>query len=129
MASSDDATSPLTREWGRAPQRPPATPSPGTVPAPEPSSDGDDTSYPRASQARPALVLALIGLFCCGLTAIIGGIMGRLELNAIDRGESDPAGYGSAQAAFIIGLAAGLLWLIVVLLWVLAGVSAVMGAF
>jgi hypothetical protein len=103
---------PQPAPWGAVP---PATPPgdpfgqqpPGTW-AQQPGYPVDGlpgAAYPRKSQAVPALVFSVLGLpFCCGPLSIVGLFMGRAEMNAIDRGESDPTKRGTAQAAYIIGI-------------------------
>lgn len=76
--------------------------------------------YPKSSQATTALVLAILGLICCGPLAVIGAVMGRSEVNAIGRGEIDPAQHGTAQAGFIIGLIGSILWGIGIAFYVFA---------
>jgi uncharacterized membrane protein len=56
-----------------------------------------------------ALVLSIAGVvlaFCCvGIVlSVPGAILGRLEVQAIDAGRTDPAQRGTAQAAFVLGL-------------------------
>ena len=68
--------------------------------------------YPRNSQAGWALGLAIVGLLCCGPMSIAGMMMGRSEVNAIDRGEADPAQRGLANSGFIVGLIGTVLWVL-----------------
>jgi len=75
--------------------------------------------YSEASQSTTALVLSILGLFCC-ITAPIGAYMGYREKEAIDAGRRDPANRGKAVAALVIGvilfaLTAGSLLLVVVI--------------
>lgn len=50
-----------------------------------------------------ALVLSIVGVFCCGVASIVGLILGIIELGKINRGESPEKGRGFAKAAIIIG--------------------------
>jgi hypothetical protein len=74
----------------------------------------------KSSQATTSLVLSIVGLLCCGPVSVIGAVMGRSELNSIDRGEMDPRHRGTAQAAFIIGLIGSILWLAFIALYIVA---------
>ncbi len=69
----------------------------GTMPGPV-------TQPEKASgMAIAALILSIVGFFCCGFPAIIGLILGVIELGKIDRGESSERGRGMSKAAVIIG--------------------------
>ena len=81
-------------------------------------------AYSRSSQATTALILSLSGFFCCAIGAVVGAAMGKSEMNAIDRGESDPSQRGTAQAAFVLGLIIIGLHVIPLLLWGVAILSA-----
>lgn len=59
--------------------------------------------YQEQSQATTAVVLSVLGLFCC-ITAPIGAYIGYREKEAIDAGRRDPANRGKAVAALVIGL-------------------------
>ena len=67
----------------------------GTIPQPEKAS----------SLATTALILSIVGIFCCGIASIIGIILGVIELGKINKGESSEKGRGYAKAAIIIGVA------------------------
>jgi hypothetical protein len=54
--------------------------------------------------------------------------MGRLDINAIESGQTDPRNHNIAQAAFIVGLIATLLALGVFLFYMLLVVAAAMGS-
>lgn len=64
------------------------------------------TAYPESSKAGWALGLSIFGLFCCAITSIVGLVLGRSELTAIDEGRVDPRHRGTAQAAFVVGIVA-----------------------
>jgi hypothetical protein len=66
-----------------------------------------------------ALVLSILGIACCGLTAPIGLAMGYFDLRAIDEGRTDPGQRGTARAAVIVGAVATLLFVGSTLIWVL----------
>ncbi|MGF1598517.1 MAG: hypothetical protein ACFCVK_16565 [Acidimicrobiales bacterium] len=88
---------------------------------------GVPAGYPRQSQAVAALVLAIVGYFCCGVPSLVGMLMGRQEMRAIDEGRTDPTQRSTAQAAFIIGLICTILYGIVLLFYVVAIVVAAAG--
>jgi len=58
--------------------------------------------YTESSQAQTALILSIVGFFCC-ITAPFGTYMGWKEKQAIDEGRRDPSSRGMAIAALIIG--------------------------
>jgi TRAP-type C4-dicarboxylate transport system permease small subunit len=74
-------------------------------------------SYPEQSQATTALVLSILGLLCCGILGVAGLIMGNTERKAITEGRRDPVNQGTAQAAFVVGIVAVVLWSITILGW------------
>ncbi|MBE3068076.1 MAG: DUF4190 domain-containing protein [Chloroflexi bacterium] len=53
--------------------------------------------------ALAATILSILGLLCCGLTSIVGIILGVIELGRIKKGESSSKGRGLAMAGIIIG--------------------------
>ncbi|MEM8925411.1 MAG: hypothetical protein AAGD35_18055 [Actinomycetota bacterium] len=73
--------------------------------------------YPRTSLAVPALVLSIAGLLCCGL-GIFGGILGALDVRAIDRGLTDPSRRREARAALMLGLFETLFLMLILLIWI-----------
>lgn len=77
---------------------------PGQFPGAAPGGVGGlGTIYPEKSNATTALVLSILGFFCC-VTAPIGAYLGYQEKNAIDEGKRDPSKRGQAVAAMVIGL-------------------------
>jgi hypothetical protein len=83
--------------------------------------------YPRQSIAVAALALSILGFLCAGIPSLFGMIMGRLDINAIESGLTDPRNHSIAQAAFIVGLIATLLPLAFVLFWLLLFAAANLG--
>jgi hypothetical protein len=68
------------------------------------------------SMALASLILSVVSLSFCGITAIPGMILGYVELGKINRGESPESGRGIAKAGAIIGtVITGLLLLSLVL--------------
>lgn len=59
-----------------------------------------------SSRATTALVLGILGLLCCGLLGIPAMIIGKQEMNSIDQGLAPVEGRGLAQAGFILGIVA-----------------------
>jgi hypothetical protein len=67
-----------------------------------------------SQKAIMALVLAIAAFFCCGfITGVPAAIVGWMELNAIKRGESSPAGSWMAQVGLWLGIGASILHLII----------------
>lgn len=89
---------------------------------------GYGVSYPRAGQATAALIISILGFLCCGASGLIGAIMGKVELNAIARGETDPSTKGTAMAAIILGLATAILFFAPVIVYMLLILVAGIGA-
>lgn len=80
--------------------------------------------YNEASQATTALVLSILGFFCC-ITAPIGAYLGYREKEAIDAGRRDPANRGKAVAALVIGLTFFVItFAVLILAFAIAGLSA-----
>jgi hypothetical protein len=84
-------------------------------PAPAGTSSTDTTS----SAAITALVLSVLGLFCCGgLLSPFGWYLGQQELKAVDAGRSSPGNRPLALIAVVIGIigtamfALGALWIL-----------------
>ena len=70
-----------------------------------------------STQAITALVLGILGIFCCGLLAPVAWYLGNQELNAIREGRSPIAGEGLAKAGQIMGII-GTILLVLSLLWI-----------
>lgn len=80
---------------------------PAAPPTPAPMAAGPGVYgavYSEESQATTALVLSILGLFCC-LTAPVGVFLAYREKGAIDAGRRDPKNRSQAVAALVIGLA------------------------
>lgn len=76
--------------------------------------------YPEQSKSTTALVLSIVGFFCCGFPAIGGIWYARQEQKAIEAGRRDPSKQGMATAALIIGIIVLVLYLLVYGIWILA---------
>lgn len=70
-----------------------------------------------SGKATTSLVLGILGILCCGLLAPVAWIMGKGELDAIRRGQSNPAGEGIAKAGYILGIIGSILFVFAIL-WV-----------
>lgn len=73
-------------------------------------------AYPEATQATSALIWSIVGLVCCGPAAIVGYIQGKGELAGIAAGRRDPVNQGTANAARIIAIVVGVLWILSIVL-------------
>jgi len=66
-----------------------------------------------SGRASNALVLAILGLFCCGLVSLIGMFMGISVLSDANRLRiSASSAKSKAIAAIICGIVAALIWLV-----------------
>lgn len=79
----------------------------------------------KASQrATTALILALVGLFCCGpFTSIPAMIVGWMEISAIKQGQSPAAGMRFAQIGLWGGAAVTAIQIIGFILWMLLSMA------
>lgn len=75
--------------------------------------------FTEESQATTSLVLSIVGVFCCGLPAVIGAYMGWSEKQGIDEGRRDPSNRGMAIASLVIAGLALAIWGLVALLFFL----------
>jgi hypothetical protein len=72
-----------------------------------------------SGRAITSMILGIAGLVCCGLLAAIPAlILGKIELNAIKRGEASAAGTGLAFAGFIMGIIGICIQVIVIIVWI-----------
>src|SRR5437016_2659665 len=91
---------------------------PAMVPPPPGLPGGAPAAGPEKAtgKAIAILVLAVVGLVCCQLTAPVAWVLGQQELRAIARGEAPAANHSLAQIGMVLGilgtvlLAFGLLW-------------------
>jgi hypothetical protein len=56
-----------------------------------------------SGMAIASLILSLSGILC-GITALVGVVLGLIELSRIKNGQSSPKGKGMAKAGVIIGI-------------------------
>lgn len=103
-------------------------PPPQSYPPPYPVApgyyQGTGSGYDPYRQMRPpgtngkaigALVSSLVGVFCCGVTCIVGVILGVIAMRETKRTGQD--GYGIAMAGTIIGGLATAGFLVYILLY------------
>jgi len=106
-----------------APPPPPDYAGGGTAAAGGPGSTQPGATQPGPTQPGAAtgkgiaiLVLGIVGLACCQLTAPVAWVLGHQELKAIRAGMAPPANYALAQIGMVLGvlgtvlLGFGLLW-------------------
>ena len=65
------------------------------------------------------MVFSVVGLVlaCCFPLSIVGVILARLELNAMNDGRTDPAKRSTAMGAFLIGLVGTVISVGIMVLW------------
>lgn len=80
---------------------------------PEPGASG---------MAVASLVLSIVSIFACPVTAIPGMIMGFVEMGRIKRGDAPKAGNGFALAGAIIGSVVTALMVLVVIFFIVMGI-------
>jgi hypothetical protein len=100
---------------GALPQQQAWNPAGGPVVA-QPAAQSGGASQ----RAIIALVLAIAALLCCGLlTGIPAAIVGWMELQAINNGQSSPAGKWMAQVGLWGGIGFSLLHIVIWIIWLL----------
>ncbi len=72
------------------------------------------------------LVLGILGIVVCFILGIVAWVMGKNDLQEMDRGVMDPAGRGLTQAGKICGIVSVVIQLVGLLIWLV--VAAVVGA-
>src|SRR5687768_15122966 len=80
---------------------------------------GAATGSGATGKAIAILVLAIVGLVCCPVTAPIAWVMGQSELAAVRRGAAPAANEALAQIGMVLGILGTVLF-VFVLLWVFA---------
>lgn len=106
--------------WGAA-----ATPDPssfalppGSVPLqPAPTEAPPAPSVKRPSTAGLALFLSTVGLLCCGVPSVVGMLLARADLDAMNRGDTDAGDRSKAEKAFGIGLLGTAIMVITIVAW------------
>ena len=72
---------------------------------PMPSWGGSQAAmYPEPSKADLALILSIVGWVVCALVGIVGVIIAKGEMTAIEEGRRDPSKLSTAKIAFWIGM-------------------------
>lgn len=87
----------------------------------QPMQPAQPAQPPKSNMPLIAMIMSIVGIFCCGLLAIAGLILGYIEMGKIDRGEASAEGRGMAKAAVIIGLVAIGLWVIGLIISIATG--------
>ncbi|MFT7474098.1 MAG: hypothetical protein ACI81L_001018 [Verrucomicrobiales bacterium] len=99
----------------------PTGPAPGGFPGAPPAGVYAG-AFPETSRAVLALVLSILGIFCC-ITAPVGAVLGYTEKKGIDAGRRDPGNRGQAIAALVIGGVITGVILAAILVFVIASVA------
>lgn len=76
--------------------------------------------FAEQSKSTTALVLSIVGFFCCGFPAIGGIYYARQEQKGITEGRRDPSKQGLATAALVIGIVVLVLYVFIYAIWILA---------
>ncbi|MEZ5409973.1 MAG: hypothetical protein R2761_18230 [Acidimicrobiales bacterium] len=71
----------------------------------------------RPSVAGLALLLSTVGLLCCGVPSVVGMLLARADLDAMNRGETDAANRSKAEKAFGLGLLGTAIMVVTIVLW------------
>jgi len=71
----------------------------------------------RPSTAGLALFLSTVGLLCCGAPSVVGMLLARADLDAMNRGETDAANRSKAEKAFGLGMLGTTIMVITIVLW------------
>ena len=106
--------------WGSAAPADPTSfappPGPGMV-QPAPTEAPPAPPVKRPSTAGLALFLSTVGLLCCGVPSVVGMLMARADLDAMNRGETDAANRSKAEKAFGLGLLGTTIMIVTIVLW------------
>ena len=106
--------------WGSAAGPDPyaMAPPPGPGPAgAAPTEAPPPPAVKRPSTAGLALFLSTVGLLCCGVPSVVGMLLARADLDAMNRGETDAANRSKAEKAFGLGLLGTTIMVITIVLW------------
>ncbi len=104
--------------WGAAAPVDPFPFPPGPVPpSAAPTEAPSAAAIKRPSTAGLALLLSSVGLLCCGVPSVVGLLMARADLDAMNRGETDAANRSKAEKAFGLGLLGTAIMLVTIALW------------
>jgi hypothetical protein len=82
-----------------------------------------------SGRAIASLVLGIISiLMCCAPVSIVGIVLGKMEMNAIEEGRAPRAGEGMAKVGFYLGIVATALSLLVYGLYFLGALASIAGS-
>lgn len=107
--------------WGAA-----AAPDPSSFSPPPPGSGPLSTapteappapSITRPSTAGLALFLSTVGLLCCGVPSVVGMLLARADLDAMNRGDTDAGNRSKAEKAFGLGLLGTAIMVVTIVAW------------
>ena len=106
---------------GYNPPPPPPPPPTGFTPIPPPPPSGMQMQQDKASTASVwALVLGIAAWVLCGLLAAVPAwIVGKIELNKINSGQSSQAGKTMATVGMWLGIVQTILGLFVIILLII----------
>ena len=76
-----------------------------------------------SGRAVTALIMGIVGIVVCAPLAIVAWVLGKLELNAIARGESSSKGRGLAMAGYILGIVGTILIILGIVLLAIFGTA------
>ena len=63
------------------------------------------------------LILGILGLVCCMPCGIVAWVLGKSDLQAMDRGELDPEGRSLTNAGKICGIISVALFVVGIVVW------------
>ncbi len=72
----------------------------------------------RPSTAGLALFLSTVGLLCCGVPSVVGMLLARADLDAMNRGDTDAANRSKAEKAFGLGLLGTAIMVLTIVAWI-----------
>jgi Domain of unknown function (DUF4190) len=70
--------------------------------------------------ATTALVLGIVGVICCSLTAPFAWVMGKKAMDEIDASGGRIGGRGNAQAGYVLGILGTILMVLAIVVTVIA---------
>lgn len=65
------------------------------------------------------LVFGILGIVCCVIFGIVAWVMGKSDLEAMERGEMDRSGEGLTKAGYILGIVSVALAVLAVVFYVI----------
>lgn len=122
------------------PQYPYSTPGAGQQPPPQsyppyagyqgnPNPQGSYSNQMSGQQggasgrAIAAMILGIASLFCCWPAGVVGIVLGKMEMNAIQEGRAPRAGETMAKVGFYLGIAGTAISFLINMFYLFAGLS------